>query len=148
MGSLLWFVVTLAVGVVLVAERLHWWYFKRFRGAFRCRIRALGAPPSRWPRLGLDWSRRTLARWDGDRLIVRRGRFRNTRLAARVCGGVYCVPAWNPDRCGLHPLAIEVVVEDGARLEVAAPNTARLDLVGPYLAAATRNLPEAPVPPR
>jgi hypothetical protein len=143
-----WLVAVVALMLVVIVDRVRWWRFTR-GGAFRCRVRALSGPPACWPRLGSRWTRRMWACWHDNELHVRRRRpwSRTVRLPARIRSeGVYGVPAGDPDRCGPSPLAIELVVRGGARVEVAAPDTARLALVGPYLTVATRNLPEAPVP--
>jgi hypothetical protein len=143
-----WLVAVVVLLLVVILDRVRWWRFAR-GGAFRCRIRALSGPPPCWPRLDGRWTRRMWACWHDDRLHVRRRRpwSRTVRLPARIrSDGVYTVPAGDPDRCGPRPLAIELVVRSGARVEVAAPEAARLALVGPYLTVATRNLPEAPVP--
>jgi hypothetical protein len=49
---------------------------------------------------------------------------------------------------GSHPIAIELEISDGSRIEVAARSAARLDLVGPYIGAALHGLPRAPAPRR
>lgn len=145
---------TVTVLVLLAAVAASGWSrrrFKRHGDVFRCKIRACGNPSVIWPRRGHRWTRRLRwARWTGDVLLVRRGVLRHPiRLPARVCGeGVYHLPSWEPKRCGRRPIAVEITVSDGSQLAVAAPETARFALVGPYLAAAVENLPEAPGPGR
>lgn len=132
------------LGVLLLARRRQQ-RFGHVGDAFRCRIRACGDPPAEWPRLGRQWPRRRVrARWLGDALIVRRGLFswRDVRLVARVhSDGVQNVPSWDVTRCGDNPVSVELLVADGSRVEVAAPATERLALVGPYLAAVVKGFP-------
>ena len=45
-----WLVAVAALLLVLIVDRVRWWLFAR-GDAFRCRIRALGGPPSYWPEL-------------------------------------------------------------------------------------------------
>jgi hypothetical protein len=147
-------VLTITVLVLLAASAASgWsrWRFTRHGDVFRCKIRACGNPSMIWPRSGQQWTRRRrLARWAGDVLLVRRGVFRQPiELPAYVCGrGVYHLPSWEPKRCGRRPIAVEITVSDGSQLAVAAPESDRFALVGPYLAAAVENLPEAPGPER
>jgi hypothetical protein len=47
-------------------------------------------------------------------------------------------------RCGKEPLVLELTLADGRRVLVAAAEKARHDLVGPYLSAALRGLPDGP----
>jgi hypothetical protein len=140
----------LSVVAMAAAGGLSRWRFVRVGGAFRCKVRAAGDAPAPWPRLRRRWSRRRmLARWVDSVLVVRRGPIigRTVSLPAQVSrDGPYGLPRWEPRRCGRRPLAVELVVSDGSRVEVAAPEAARFDLVGPYLAAAIHNLPRAPVP--
>lgn len=128
------------------------WWFRRAGDAFRCRIRACGRPSVLWPRLPRHWTRRRMwARWGGDILIVRRGPVfpRYVRLPAQVSpAGVHSVPSWDAKRCGPQPIAVELRVSDGSRVELAAADDARLAMVGLYLAAAMHDLPRAPVPRR
>jgi hypothetical protein len=43
-------------------------------------------------------------------------RVRTVRLPATIrSDGIYGVPAWDPDRCGPRPLAIELVMRGGTR---------------------------------
>ena len=90
-------------------------------------------------------------RWKDDILVVRHGPLllRRASLPALVCReGVYSVPAPGPKRCGRRPIAVELAISDGSRVEVAAPESARSALVGPYFAAAIHDLPQAPLPRR
>jgi len=139
------FLVTVVAGIAAHRSRRH---FVRDCGAFRCRIRS-EYPPSVWSRLRRRWSRRMWAFWVDDVLIVRRGPgfARVIPLRAQVIpDGVYTLPPYDAPRCGPHPIAVRLQVWDGSRMEVAAAQDSRLDLVGPYLAAAVNDLPKAPVP--
>jgi hypothetical protein len=122
--------------------------FMHADGAFRCRIRACGYTSSVWPRLSRWWSRPMLAAWIDDVLVVRRGPVlaRTLPLRATVLpGGVHTLAPRDVRRCGPHPIAVGLRVWDGSRMEVAAHEETRFALVGPYLAAAIHDLPEAPV---
>jgi hypothetical protein len=148
MRSLLTITVLVLLSAAAASGRSRWRHI-RDDDAFRCKIRACGNPSVIWPRRGHRWTRRRRwARWAGDVLIVQRGLFRApVRLPARVSeDGVYHLPSWEPKRCGRRPIAVEITVSDGSQLVVAAPESARFALVGPYLAAAVENLPEPPVP--
>jgi hypothetical protein len=119
--------------------------------AFCCRLRTCGFTSAIWPRLTRRWSRRMWAIWMGDVLVVRRGPViaRTIPLKARVsASGVYTVLPREVTRFGPRPIAIDLQVWDGSRVEVVAAAHERLALVGPYLAAAINDLPQAPVPRR
>ncbi|MFI7600376.1 hypothetical protein [Actinoplanes sp. NPDC049681] len=124
--------------------------FVRFEDAFRCRIRTCGYPSAIWPRLGRRWSRPMWAAWVDDVLVVRRGPVvsRIIPVRAAVSAGVYTLPAYDVRRCGAQPIAVCLLVWDGSRMEVAADGGSRLALVGPYLTAAVKDLPQAPAPRR
>lgn len=132
------------VGMALFARRRR----RRFCSVgevFQCKIRACGDPPSEWPRLRREWPRRPVqARWLGDALIVRRGPFSWSDVCLTACvhsDQIQNVPTWDVTRCGPDPISVELLVTDGSRVEVAAAATARLVLVGPYLAAAIKGFP-------
>jgi len=85
----------------------------------------------------------------GDVLLVQRGsvRRRCVTLPARVgAAGVRTSTRRAVRLCGRHPITVELEISDGARVEVAARDSWRSALVGPYLAAAMTGLPPAPVP--
>jgi hypothetical protein len=116
--------------------------------AFRCRIRNCGYSSTGWPRLRRQWSRPMWASWTGDVLMVRRGPVLDRVLALRAsvtANGIYRLPARDARRCGPHPVAVCLRLEDGSRIEVVTDEDARLDVVGPYLIAAIHGLPRAPV---
>ncbi|BAL87026.1 hypothetical protein AMIS_18060 [Actinoplanes missouriensis 431] len=117
-------------------------------GAFACRVRACGPPPSGWRRLRPRWSRRLLAHWAGEALVVRRGPVlhRIVRLPARAAvSGVHHLSRSDARRCGSRSIAVRLRLADGALIEVTTGRAERIDLVGPYLAAAVNDLPRAPV---
>jgi hypothetical protein len=134
---------------VVVAGLWSQWRFIRTEGAFRCKIRACGGPsglglqlPPRWPRHLM------LARWSGGVLVVRRGLVftHHITVSAQVSeNGVRNLPSWDPGGCGRRPLAVELLLPDGSCVELAAPETARRAMVGPYLSAAVHGLPTAPL---
>lgn len=150
MRSMVTVAVVLVAAVALPAAVGWWnrWRFARVEGSFPCKVRALGAPSGLWPRLRQDWPRRRAwARWIGGSLVARQGllRTRTVALTVRVADdGIRRVPAYEVRRCGRCPLAVELVLPDGSRVEVAAPGSARIALVGPFLAAAVQALPQAP----
>jgi hypothetical protein len=146
---------SLSVAVLLVliaadvAAHLGRQRFRRAGDAFRCRVRTSGYTSAIWPRLRKRWSRRMWAMWVGDVLVVRRGPVlaRTIPLRAQVSPtSVYAVSPREVRRLGSGPIAIDLRVWDGSRIEVAAQREARLSLVGPFLAAAVSALPQAPMP--
>jgi hypothetical protein len=142
------FLALLVAGILTHRSRRR---FVGTAGAFRCRIRACGYRSAIWPRLTRRWSRLMWAAWMDDVLVVRRGPAfpRIIPLRAQVSPvGVYALPPRDAKRCGAHPIAVGLRVWDGSWMEVAADEEARLALVGPYLAAAVNDLPQAPVPRR
>jgi hypothetical protein len=137
-----------ALAVRLIRRRRR----TRAHGAFRCKARLCASRSAIWPYLRPRWTlRRLWARWDGDELVVQRGLLlsRTARLPARVLAdGVYLLTCVDVTRLGAQPIAVELEISDGSRIEVAARNSARLALVGPYLTAALHGLPRAPAPRR
>jgi hypothetical protein len=111
--------------------------------AFGCRVRAVGAPPAAWPWLRARWSRFMWARWDDTVLVVRRGPvpMRVLRLPAQTSSSVYLIDPGSPARRGMRPVAVVVALEDGGDIELSTLELSRVDLVGPYLVAASRELP-------
>jgi hypothetical protein len=113
--------------------------------AFRCKIRvsdgSLPGVSQRWPK------RITRAAWARDVLIVfpRPALFRlRTLPVACAQGDVHTLPRREVTRLGRNPVALALVLDDGPRLEVAAPAKARERLCGPYLVP--RALPNRPPP--
>jgi hypothetical protein len=150
MRSMVTVAVVLLATVALPAAVGWWnrWRFARVEGSFPCKVRALDAPSGLWPHLRQDWPRRrSWARWIGETLVARQGslRTRTVALTVKVTDeGIRGVPAYEVRRCGRFPLVVELLLPDGSRVEVAAPGSARIALVGPFLAAAVHALPQAP----
>ena len=137
-----------AVGIAVRRRRSH----RRAATAFRCRLRARSRTGTASRPLTRRWSRPRWAMWVGDELVVRRGPVFDPEIVLRArvtSAGVY-VPARGRARWWghHHPIAVGLTVSDGSWVEVAADEEARMDLVGPYLAAAVNDLPRAPVPRR
>jgi hypothetical protein len=136
----------LALGLSLLAgflvDRRRQRAFIREGPVFAGRFRSAGPRPPGWRGLRRGWSRRMWAYWRDDVLVIRRGPVfdRRLRLIAQVTfAGVYGLSG----RRGT--IAIHLRLPDGALLEVSAPTGDRLELVGPYLAAAVSHLPRAPL---
>ncbi|WP_245908172.1 hypothetical protein [Pseudosporangium ferrugineum] len=118
---------------------------------FRCRLRLRGYRSAIWPALGRHWSRPMWALWDGDILVVRRGPglARTIPLRTRTpVDGVRSPLLDAPRRCGRRPIGVVLRIWDGSSIEVAASTEDRVAVVGPYMAAAMNDLPQAPVPRR
>ena len=49
-----------------------------------------------------------------------------------------------PRLCGARPIGVVLDIRDCSRIEIAAPAGDRMAVVGPYLAAAINDLPQAP----
>lgn len=109
---------------------------------FECRARALGAPPATWRRLRGRWSRIMSARWDGPVLVIRRGpvSVRTLRLPARVSSSIYLIAPDGPEARGMRRVAVRLLA-GGGEIELSTLEFSRIDLVGPYLVAATPSLP-------
>jgi hypothetical protein len=143
-----------ALAVVLVAGGAARRSSRRFRNsgeAFRCRLRVWDHRSAIWPWLGRHWSRPMWARWDDDVLIVRRGPVLARTIPLRTRppeGGVSSLLFEAPRLCGSRPIGVVLKICDGSRVQVAAATGDRLAVVGPYLAAAINDLPQAPAPPR
>ena len=138
----------LLVLVLLAVRHVRRRRVTRADGTFRCRVRLSAGRCAHWPRLRRRWSRRRFwARWVGHELVVRRRPLvlSAVRLPGRVrADGAYRVSARAVKGCGYRPLAVELEFADGSRIEIAAADRNRLPLVGPYLAAAMRDLPRSP----
>ena len=146
-----WIVGTIsAVGAVVVAAAaLIAWQMLDARvthRAFRCKIRvsdgSLSGFSRRWPK------RITRAGWARDVLIVfpRPASFR-LRMLPVACaqGDVHILTRGEVTRLGRNPVALDLVLDDGPRLEVAASAKAEDRLCGPYLVP--RAMPNRPNPP-
>jgi hypothetical protein len=123
-----------AVGAGLLVSQVVW--TRRRLDLFRCKIRLIdGWLPgysSRWPRLPAR------ATWAHDVLIVYRGvGFVRVEGLSVACaqGTVRNLAKREVSRLGRHPVALDLVLDCGPRLEVAVPAPAQSLLCGPYLAA-------------
>jgi hypothetical protein len=145
-------VACLLLFAVLLVQYVRVRRFRNADGAFLCKARLCDGRSVHWPRLRRRWMRRWVwARWVDDVLVVRRGRvvLRRVELPARILDdGVRVLSESDAPRCGYRPIAVELEVADGSRIEVVASEYARHSLVGPYLAAALHGLPRAPAPRR
>jgi hypothetical protein len=145
-------VLVLMVGALTAGARVRI-QFAGADGAFRCKLRArydrLPGIRRRWPL----WP--TYARWVHDVLLVQRGLLcpRTVALPVRMPEQVIRDGSgWSLRGLGDGPLRLDLRLDDGRLVEVAAPGTARTLLTGPYLAAAIPGLPlarrERPYPSR
>ncbi|GAA3349262.1 hypothetical protein GCM10020358_70700 [Amorphoplanes nipponensis] len=136
---------------IAIAARRSRQRFRDSGAAFRCRLRIRGHRSAIWPALGRRWSRPLWALWDDDVLVVRRGPgpARTIPLRAQLpVDGVHHLLHEAPRWCGPRPIGVVLKVWDGSWIEVAAATDDRLQVVGPYLAAAISDLPRAPAPRR
>jgi hypothetical protein len=141
-------VVVLILGVVARRSRQR---FQDSGDAFRCRLRVRDHRSATWPSLGRHWSRPMWALWEDDVLIVRRGPALARRIPLRTqspVDGVRSLYLNAPRLCGSRPIGVVLSVRDGSWIEVAASADNRMEVVGPYLAAAISDLPRAPLPRR
>src|SRR4051794_39320593 len=117
-------IASLLLLVALVAQLIRRRRFARSKGGFRCKARLSARRSMLWPRLRPRWTRRRLwARWMGDELLVWRGRvlMRTVRLPAKVRNdGIYLLTCLDVTQLGSQPIAIELEISDGSRIEVAA----------------------------
>ena len=147
----------LVLGVLLVARvtgvvaRRSRQRFRDSGEAFRCRLRVRGYRSAIWPALGRHWSRPMWALWDDDVLVVRRGPGLARAILLRTQSpedGVHSLLFEAPRLCGSRPIGVVLKIWDGSWIEVAASTEDRITVVGPYVAAAINDLPQAPVPRR
>jgi hypothetical protein len=129
--------------VLLTVERRIRRRFVEDDHVFGCRVRAVGTPPAAWPWLRARWSRFMWARWDETLLVVRRGPVpgRTLRLFAQTASSVYLVDPDGEARRGMRPVAVLLTLDGGGDIELSTLELSRVDLVGPYLVAASRALP-------
>ena len=59
--------------------------------------------------------------------------------------GIRELPVHKVRRLGRRLLVVDLVLPDGSRVELAARESARIAMVGPFLAAAVHALPQAPI---
>lgn len=151
---LMWWLIGIDVlftTIAVVAERRGRRRFADRENAFLCRVRACGPKPAAWRSLRQTWSRPMWAVWDRETLEIRRGPVldRTVRLPVVVSpSGVHVLPWSDITDCGWPAVAAQLWGDDGSALELIVPDDSRTDLVGPYLAAAIRDLPRAPMPRR
>ena len=138
LGIPLWMVVGLLLGTVLSRRAM-----KRTPGVFPAKLRAgpEGVDPAdrKWPR------RTSYAVWVHDVLVVHGG-IALVRTHALPVAGVIgpCSPLQPGQVRGLgeHPLMTTIVLDDGAEMQLAAPDQARDAMVGPFLDVAARSAPD------
>lgn len=123
-----------AIGAALIAAQVIW--TRRRHDLFRCKIRLAGGwlpgHTTAWPR------RATRAMWARDVLIVFRGvAFVRVEALPVACahGTVHTLARREVSRLGPHPVALDLVLDCGPRFEIAAPESARSQLCGPYVVA-------------
>jgi|SwirhisoilCB3_FD_contig_31_11119310_length_512_multi_3_in_0_out_0_1 hypothetical protein len=122
----------LAVALLLLARHVRW--VRREPGLFRCKVRVV----SGWvPDHSATWSRRVRrALWASDVLILFHGiGFLHVTALPVACakGDLQSMSRRAVSRLGSHPVALHLVLEEGPRLEVAAPAKDRALLCGPYV---------------
>ncbi|HZC53621.1 MAG TPA: hypothetical protein VE441_14130 [Mycobacterium sp.] len=127
------------VTILLFVLVRHMIWVRREPGLFRCKIRVTNGWLAGY---SFDWPKRTnRAVWARDVLILFRGIGRVQMRAlpvARAQGDVHILRQDVVSRLGTDPLAVHLVLDDGSRLEVAAPAKARGLLCGPYLVLQVR----------
>jgi hypothetical protein len=149
--KLLVLAVFLAALVMAATARRSRQRFREPGAAFRCRLRLRGHRSALWPSLGRHYSRPMWAMWDDEVLVVRRGPVLARTIALRTqppVDGVHNLLFEAPRLCGARPIAVVLTIWDGSWIEVAAATDDRMKVVGPYLAAAISDLPQAPAPRR
>src|SRR5689334_13591220 len=118
----------LLLGLALT-QYLRWRRVKHADGAFRCQVRLSAGCNGQWPALREQWSRRLRARWVEDELVVwtRPVLLTSVKLRGRICrDGVHRLTVIDVKRCGYRPLAVELELTDGSRIEVATTDAARV----------------------
>jgi hypothetical protein len=136
-----WVVATVSVlsTLIVCAAVLVLWRMLQLRrqpGSFRCKIRVLAG----WsPGFKTNWPRRVArAMWASNVLIVYPARaVIRVHPVAVTCahGAVHAVPKHEVTRLGPDPVALDLLLDEGSRLEIAAPAQSRTLLCGPYVVA-------------
>lgn len=135
---MVWAVSLLGVVVIvcayLIGSQVAWTYRRDNR--FRCKIRLTRG----WvPGFDTTWSKRVIrAEWVRDVLLVFRGRafVRTEGLpVARAEGAVRHLRGGELSRLGRDPVVLDLILDDGARIQIAAPASAQALVCGPYLVA-------------
>ena len=123
-----------AIGAILVVSQVVW--TRRRHDLFRCKIRLTDG----WlPGYRTTWPKRaTRAVWARDVLVVFHGvAFVRVEGLPVACaqGSVRTLTRRDVSWLGRNPIALDLVLDCGPRLEVAAPASAQSLLCGPYLVA-------------
>ena len=128
-GIALW-----TVAGALMAARSSRRAFARQPGAFRAKLRVVsGQAPGvkdTWPR------RQVVGRWVHDVLVIHRGlaRARSGALGVASATGSLTTAPVGVRGLGARPLAMTLVLDSGACVQLAAPTDARDTMVGPFIA--------------
>jgi hypothetical protein len=148
MSTFLVVLTTVLVTIVLTCAACSRRQRRRFEvsgDTFACQVRLVAGSPAGWP------SRRDRVKgcglWVHDVLLVQRGRWLPRLMALRVRLPEDSIRAATRNECrglGADPLVIELRLDDGALVEVAARQWHREQLAGPFLAAAVASLPPHP----
>jgi hypothetical protein len=146
MSTFLTVLTTVLVSIVLTGLTLSWRQRRRFEAVgdtFTCRVRLVAGSSRNWPSARRDGGPGRGV-WAHDVLLVQRGRWRPRLLALRVRlpEDSIQVAARNEFRgLGRAPVIIDLRLDDGALVRVAARQRDRDELAGPFLAAAVASLP-------
>ena len=148
MGTFGLVLATVVISVALTGAALSRRQRRRFEVAgdlFACRVRLVSGSPPGW---STRWDRsRAHGLWVHDVLLVQRGRWFPQLVALPVRLPEDSIrPADRKEfrRLGLNPVAIDLRLDDGALVTVAAGKWHRTELAGPFLAAAVASLPPRP----
>jgi hypothetical protein len=113
--------------------------------AFPCKVRPKGGPgdkhANRWPRS------RWRGAWAHEVLLLDRGVLlpRTAALAVRMPEeALRDAGPGEVNRLGPDPVVVLLRLDDDSLIEVAAPHARRVELVGPFMAAAIPGLPRGP----
>jgi len=148
MDTFLLVLATVLVSVALTAAVLSRGHRRRFDAAgdpFACRVRLVAGSPPGW---SAGWDRsRARGLWVHDVLVLQRGRWfpRLVALPVRLPeDSIRSAGRAEFRRLGLSPVVIDLRLDDGALVTVAAGQWHRTQLAGPFLAAAIASLPPRP----
>jgi hypothetical protein len=140
LGIPLWVIVGLLLGATLSRRA-----FKRAPGVFPAKLRAgpeaVDPVDRKWPR------QRSYVVWVHDVLLVHAGvaLVRNHALpVAALVGTCSRLQPGQIGGLGNHPLMITMVLDDGAVMQLAAPDEAGDAMVGPFLGATAPSVPHGP----
>jgi hypothetical protein len=148
MSTFLLVLASVLISVVLTGAAVSRAHRRRFREAgetFACRVRVVAGSPPGWSG---GWDRsRAHGVWVHDVLVLQRGRWfpRLITLAVRLPDdSIRAAGRAEFRRLGLSPVVIDLRLDDGALVRVAAGQWDRTLLAGPFLAAAIASLPPRP----